>query len=168
MGRQLWLDVERVLHLRRQSAPKGDPSTGRGSRLAVSDSRSDSSSWAGAERKRVLYHQQSAANSSHVRCYPAISLEHTRAAMSHPQYGPLRGAALTLHSTKSSPKRYMKVAEGRRTRCPIDGESCASDFQSDVECTMVRPSATGLWTASVREARPLMSDEGNAGMGCTG
>lgn len=47
------------------------------------------------------------------------------------------------------------------------GESCASDFHDDVECTIVRPSATGLWVASIREARPLMSDEGNAGMGCT-
>lgn len=37
----------------------------------------------------------------------------------------------------------------------------------NVECTIVRPSATGLWVASVRESRPLMSDEGNAGMGCT-
>lgn len=45
-----------------------------------------------------------------------------------------------------------------------------SDFHDNVECTIVRPSATGLWVlqvASVREARPLMNDEGNAGMNCT-
>lgn len=61
----------------------------------------------------------------------------------------------------------MRVAEGRRARCPPGGESCASDSHVDVECTIVRPSATGQWVACVREARPLMSDEGNAGMGCT-
>lgn len=40
----------------------------------------------------------------HVRRHPALSLKHTRTARSHPRYGPLRGAALTLHSTKSFPK----------------------------------------------------------------
>lgn len=59
----------------------------------------------------------------------------------------------------------MKVAEGRRSRRPTSGESCASYSHVDVECTIVRASATGLWVASVREARPLKGDEGNAGMG---
>lgn len=40
-------------------------------------------------------------------------------------------------------------------------------FTVNVECTIVRPTATGLWVASVRDARPLMIDEGNAGIGCT-
>lgn len=61
----------------------------------------------------------------------------------------------------------MKFAEGRPTRWPILGESCVSDFYGDVEHTIIRHSATGLWIASVRDARPLMSDEGPAGIGCT-
>lgn len=43
---------------------------------------------------------------------------------------------------------------------PHSGESCANDSHVDVECTIVRPSVTGLWVASVREARPLESDRG--------
>lgn len=41
---------------------------------------------------------------------------------------------------------------------PHSGESCASDSHVDVECTIVR--LTGLWVASVREARPLESERG--------
>ena len=52
---------------------------------------------------QFVLHQEPAGCSSHIRYYRALSLKHTRTAMSHQRYGPLRVAALTLHSTKSSP-----------------------------------------------------------------
>lgn len=112
----------------RQRAPKGNLRIGRGSRAAIGDSETDSSISAGRECERVLYHQESAAYYYHIRSYPASSLKHTRTAMSHPRYGPLRGAALTPSLNKIiSEEFYVKVAEGRCARCPTDGESYASE-----------------------------------------
>lgn len=48
---------------------------------------------------------------------------------------------------------------------PHGGESCASDSHVDVECTIVRPSVTGLWVDSVRKGRPLRSERGRCRYG---
>lgn len=125
---QLWLDVEWLLYLRRQCAPKGEPSIGRGRRLGVGDSKAS----------RPLPPAQSA-RKPRITKSPPQTLPMSAVTRPYPWSIPVPARvasairALAGRGINPSPNKiiseevYVKVAGGRRTRWPIDGESCDSD-----------------------------------------